>query len=467
MRDQTEPATAHKRHPSTTVEPFLFLVLEANRLGAGGLRVSLAKVDELTIGRGDARSLRKQDDRRRELIVADAKMSTSHATIARRDGVFHLTDGGSTNGTRRNGAEVTSARLADGDHLQLGQTHFIYREIVDEASRGNAGDLDPSSKAREPLGFATLDPLYAKQLARLARVGASPLPTLLLGETGTGKEVLARAIHRLTGRPGPFLAVNCGAIPENLVEAQLFGHVKGAFSGALRDEPGLFRAAAGGTLLLDEIGDLPPASQAALLRVLQEEEVVPVGGSQTIPIDVRVIAATHAPLDQRMAEGSFRRDLYARLAGFVFEAEPLRERIVDLGLLIAGLVEQGRVVPPPRIELDDEVVSAMLRYRWPMNVRELQQCLAAICVLADDDGLVTLKELPSAIADAEPPATEDAESGLTGPSDEALRRDLLGKLAETHGNVSEVARLMGTARRQVQRWLQRLEIDAESFRQRR
>src|SRR5262249_4252107 len=161
------------------------------------------------------------------------------------------------------------------------------------------------------------------------------LSILLLGETGTGKEVLARSLHALSQRPGPFIAVNCGAIPENLVEGQLFGHVRGAFSGALKDEPGLVRAAQGGTLLLDEIGDLPASSQAALLRVLQESEVRPVGSTQTVKVDVRIIAATHRPLESLIKGNAFRHDLYARLAGFRFELAPLRKRKVDLGLLIA------------------------------------------------------------------------------------------------------------------------------------
>src|SRR5262249_24796529 len=154
------------------------------------------------------------------------------------------------------------------------------------------------------------------QLAALARIASMPIPVLLLGESGTGKEVLARAVHTLSGRSGAFVAVNCGGLSASLIESQLFGHVKGSFTGAGRDEPGLVRAADRGTLFLDEIGDLPLAAQAALLRVLQEREVVPVGGARPVAVDLRVVAATHRPLEKMAAKGDFRADLLARLSGY-------------------------------------------------------------------------------------------------------------------------------------------------------
>src|SRR5262249_27731601 len=196
----------------------------------------------------------------------------------------------------------------------------------------------------------------------------TPLSVLLFGETGTGKEVLAGAIHRTSARTGAFVAANCGALPAALVESQLFGHVRGAFTGAVRDGPGFVRAADRGTLFLDEIGDLAPPAQAALLRVLEEYEVVPVGTTRAVHVDVRVIAATHRPLDQMAERGEFRQDLYARLAGFVQRIPPLRERREDLGLLVGGVL--GRNPPRrPHVRLRPGGGPDFFRPPRPPNVR--------------------------------------------------------------------------------------------------
>jgi len=402
--------------------------------------------------------------------VADARMSGQHARIHRQGGptgAWVLTDLGSTNGTWLNGAPLgrdVPAPLADEDVIAVGHSLFLYRALVDDEG-GAAGDRDTADLDSLPPGMATLDPLLARRLTRLERVAASTLSLLLVGETGTGKEVLARAVHTLSGRPGPFVAVNCGAIPHNLVEAHLFGHVRGAFSGAVRDEAGHVRAAQFGTLLLDEIGDLPPSAQAALLRVLQEGEVVPVGSAQPIKVDVRVLGATHRPLEKLVEEGTFRRDLYARLAGYVFALAPLRERICDLGLLLGSFLARGKLTPPASgaLRLHHEAARALLAYDWPMNVRELEQCLRASAVLAEE-GTIQLADLPAAVAAALAEEPEPAPGGAEADArDEALRRDLLVRLSDAQGNVSEVARAMGKARQQVQRWLRRFRIDPEAY----
>jgi transcriptional regulator with PAS, ATPase and Fis domain len=444
------------------VRAFLFLVLEGSRVDAGGIRVALDGVDELTIGRGTERSLERPSKATRALRVPDARMSLLHSRLVRRDGMLWVEDAGSTNQTIVNGTATASKTLADGDVLELGQTLFEYREIVEEAAEG-ARDLDPNGAATSgvPRGLVTLDPAFARRLERLARVAASPLAILMRGETGTGKEVLSRAVHSLSKRQGAFVAVNCGAIPPGLVESHLFGHVRGSFSGATRDEPGLVRAADAGTLLLDEIGDLPLAAQAALLRVLQEGEVLPVGGTKPVAVDVRIVSATHKPLEDLVERGDFRRDLYARLAGYAFTIAPLRERRVDLGLLIASLVRRIEA-PPAGLRIHREAARAMLHYEWPMNVRELDQCLRATSVLAEK-GFVTIGDLPEAIAAAREVASDDDAEARA--SDEELRRELCLRMAEARGNVTEAARAMGKARQQVQRWIRRFGIAPEAFRQ--
>lgn len=456
--ESTERTPSAGRPKRGRVEPYLFVVLEGGRVRGGGARIALFDVAELAVGRGEVRRIERAGDRV-VLNVPDVRMSGTHARVVRRETAYHLEDAGSTNGSIVNGEPSGSHALRDGDVVELGQTLFLYKE-VDEEAQGVARDLDPDPATSLP-GFTTLDPVLARQFERLARVAASPLSLLLMGETGTGKEVLSRAVHQLSKRPGPFAAINCGAIPQTLVESHLFGHTRGAFSGAVKDEIGVVRSAQYGTLLLDEIGDLPAASQAALLRVLQEREVLPVGSTQPVPVDVRIIAATHMPLEELVEKGTFRRDLYARLAGYTFALAPLRERRVDLGLLTASLFAGGKLGDRD-VRIHREALRAMLAYDWPMNVRELEQCLRASIVLADD-GMVTVEDLPAAVARALSAEPIDDDDG-TPERDAELRRELLVRFAEAQGNVSEVARVMGKARQQIQRWVRRFKINPESFR---
>jgi transcriptional regulator with GAF, ATPase, and Fis domain len=259
------------------------------------------------------------------------------------------------------------------------------------------------------------------------------------------------------------VAVNCGALTATLLESQLFGHVRGAFSGALRDEPGLVRAADGGTLLLDEIGDLPLASQASLLRVVQEREVLPVGGVRPSKVDVRIIAATHRPLDQLASRGEFRADLLARLDGFTYALPPLRERREDLGLLVAELL--AAAPPGADVRFTPEAGRALFAYKWPLNVRELQQTLARGVVLSER-GVIDCPHLPAAVVRAlEGPARVPAEDTATdGATDATMRAQLVSLLQDHGGNVSEVARAMGKARIQIHRWAKRWNVNLESYR---
>jgi transcriptional regulator with GAF, ATPase, and Fis domain len=272
------------------------------------------------------------------------------------------------------------------------------------------------------------------------------------------------------------VAVNCGAIPDTLVESELFGHKKGAFSGAAEDRVGLVRSAHGGTLFLDEVGDLPLGSQAALLRVLQEKEVMPVGASRPVPVDTRVVAATHRDLDDMVERGEFRQDLFARLAGFTAELPPLRDRREDLGLLFGSLLARhvGEVGEHPGI--DPVAARALYRYPWPRNVRELDSALATALVLAAGKTL-TLEHLPGEIRaaldarPAQPPPAPVSPAATSGggeiglsAEDRALRDELVSHLRHHAGNVSAVARAMGKDRKQIQRWVKRFGLTPESFR---
>jgi transcriptional regulator with PAS, ATPase and Fis domain len=279
------------------------------------------------------------------------------------------------------------------------------------------------------------------------------VPIELLGESGTGKEVVARALHALSGRAGRLVAVNCGAIAGNLVESELFGSRRGAFSGA-EDRVGHVRTADRGTLLLDEIGDLPLPAQAALLRVLQEGEVVPVGDSVPIAVDVRVIAATHRDLDAKVAAGEFRADLLARLGGLRATLPPLRDRREDLGLILA---EAG-----PRA-LTREAGRALLAHDWPLNIRELRQAIDAAIALAGD-AAIGLEHLPEPVRRAHLQPGDEAAVDALSAEDRAVRDRLVELLREHRGNVAAVARSLGKARPQVHRWLRRFHLDADSYR---
>ena len=281
---------------------------------------------------------------------------------------------------------------------------------------------------------------------------------MVVGESGTGKELVARAIHALSLRSGPFQAVNCAALPMTLLESELFGARKGAFSGAAEDRPGLVRAADRGTLLLDEVADLAAPAQAALLRFLQESEVLPVGATRPIRVDVRVVAAAQADLRSLVAEGRFRADLFARLDAFTVRLPPLRERREDIGLLVAALL---RKLAPERCEelrISPEAALALFRHSWPLNVRELEHSLA-VALTVGRDTTIEADHLPEGIR----VGRSELVPGGDGDRDR-FREELLALLQRYRGNVAEVARAFGKGRMQIHRWARRYDIDLASFR---
>jgi len=468
MDTQTVTA-ASERDPALDVfHPQLVLVIDRAQPLAGGVRHSLASIERVTVGRGPRRSAaRVVEDGHGTLkiLLPDERVSSLHARFERRDGGWHLTDCGSTNGSRVGGRNVRETALADGDVIEIGQALFRYRAAV--ATPVDApGDVDASELRGLPKAFGTLLPWLTRDLETLSRVARSDVSVLLRGETGTGKEVLARAVHGESGRKGPFVAVNCGALPLNLVESLLFGHKRGAFSGAAQDELGLVRTAEGGTLFLDEIGDLGAAAQAAVLRVLQEREVLPLGATRPIATDVRIVAATHRPIEALAASGEFRQDLLARITGFTYAVPPLRDRIDDLGLLVAALLGKIAGERANAMSLTSDLVYAMLGYDWPFNVREVEQRLRTAAILAVDGRI----QLAHVWKDGPPGRSTGRESSSPPPAktlsqeDEALHADLVAKLVEHGGNVTRVGEILGKRRTTVQRWMRRLGIDPDRFR---
>jgi hypothetical protein len=447
-----------RRGGAVAAQPFLFVALEADRPLAGAARYELTGIDEVVIARGpDRAATRSRADgvHRLMLRLPGRSLSSVHARLRRTPEGWQLEDARSTNGTFLDGERTVRASLRPDAIVEVGHSFLLLRELTLPVDRP-AGDLDSRTLAALPPGLGTLVPSIEQGLAELARIARSDVTVVLQGETGTGKELLARAIHTLSGRGGPFVGVNCGALTESLAESQLFGHVRGAFTGALAEAPGFVRAADGGTLLLDEAGDLSRTAQVALLRALQEQEVVPVGSARPHKVDVRFVAATPRPLAELVRADRFRADLFSRLSGFVHLIPPLRNRLEDLGLLVAALLDKMGVTEADHPALTPELGLHLLRHGWPLNVRELEQALRRGWALAPqrviDVGHLRLGGEPQ----PPPPALS--------PEDQALRAQLVESLTETGGNVAEVARRLGKARMQLHRWMKRLAIDPTSFR---
>jgi transcriptional regulator with PAS, ATPase and Fis domain len=269
---------------------------------------------------------------------------------------------------------------------------------------------------------------------------------LITGESGTGKEVVARYIHRLSEREcGPFISINCGALPETLLESELFGHVKGSFTGAVRDKEGLMAAARGGTFLLDEVAEMSPGLQVKFLRALQEREIVPVGATEPVKIDVRIIAATNRDLEQEIRSGHFRSDLYYRLNVITLHIPPLRDRLDDIPLLaeqfLSRLNESRRGARGP-IRLTDEGLAALQRYDWPGNVRELENALERAAILSPGDE-IAVDALPGRVkAPAAQPLVSERAPG--NPTLELVERAyILWVLESEGGNKARAAEVLG------------------------
>jgi transcriptional regulator with GAF, ATPase, and Fis domain len=400
--------------------------------------------------------------RRLTLELPGRFLSSLHARLVKLGDAWVLEDAQSKNGCFVNGERGQRALLRSTDVFEMGHKFFMLVKD-DPTPHDTFRDVDAESSS-ELRGMVTLLPSLASGFASMRRIAPTALSVILAGETGTGKELVSRALHELSTRSGSFVAVNCGALTETLAESQLFGHVRGAFSGAVRDEPGFVRSAQRGTLLLDEIGDLPLATQPALLRVLQEREVVPVGSSSKHDVDVRFVAATHADLGQRVEDGEFRRDLYTRLNGFAMNLPPLRERMADFGTLLSDPLSTSGA----QATLAPEAARALLAYAWPGNIRELDQCVQRALALSSD-GMIRKRDLPLEISEPGRPIPEVLDriaAPSSGWSKDELdhRARLIRELKRHEGNVAGVARAFGKARVQIQRWMKRYDLEAKRFR---
>jgi DNA-binding NtrC family response regulator len=396
----------------------------------------------LTVGRTDDA----------DLALADPAASRVHLRLTPRGQSVEIEDLGSRNGTFLDGRAVAHAQARPNSLVRVGDTLLRIASLTEAFTPADADGPYVAGTA-------------AAQLRRLiSLVGPTPLPVLILGETGTGKEVVARMVHAASRRHGPFIAVNCAALPMALVESELFGHVRGAFTDAGAGRKGLFAAAHGGSLFLDEIGDLPLAAQAKLLRVLEDGLVRPVGSEAAHKVDVRVLSATNRDLSQAVADRAFRGDLLARLAAVEARTPPLRSRPEDLPSLAAFLrARNGQ--PPQRITAD--ALEAMALYAWPQNIRELDNVVRQVALRSPAQ--LDFAELPDRIREVLLTARGTQASSRPLPATVPVpmndpRAELERALRLHRGNVRRASSSLRLARSHVYRLIKRWNLNPDDFR---
>ncbi|MBI5543276.1 MAG: sigma 54-interacting transcriptional regulator [Deltaproteobacteria bacterium] len=390
------------------------------------------------------------------LELPDSWASSQHALLEPTpEGGYQIVDQGSRNGTLVSGQRIQTAPLRDRDLVEIGHTLLCYRRIEERLAR-------PLLAAPEGVRLGptfTRCPELAELVRQLEAIASTREPVLVMGETGSGKEIVARALHELSRRTGAFRAIDCGAIPEGLLESVLFGHRRGAFTGAQEPRTGELVLADGGTLLLDEIANMGEASQAKFLRCLETGLVTPLGTAEGLSTDVRVLAATNRDI---LADGrGFRPDLLSRLTGFVARLPPLRERREDLGVLTRFFLRECGVA---KASIRTAAARRLFCSGFPGNVRQLRAVLRSASVLAGE-GPIELSHLPppeafKAVPDAEATVAADGAAPRPKPGPP----EIVAALERAGGNVVQAARDLSVHPRQLYRWMERAEIDPERYR---
>jgi DNA-binding NtrC family response regulator len=358
------------------------------------------------------------------LITAQADLRTAMEAVNR--GAFHYIQKPFDND------ELIAICRRALEHRQLKAENRVLKQEIQQRER---------SQPVKPIGIS---PAFRDVLHMAETVAPTDSIVLIQGESGTGKEVIARYLHGLSARAGgPFLSINCGALPEGLLESELFGHVKGSFTGAVRDNAGLFAAAAGGSFFLDEIGEMSPATQIKLLRVLQEREAIPVGGTQPVPVDVRLLAATNRDLEDDMRKGRFRSDLYYRLNVIAIHLPPLRERREDIPLLAEAFLARmaaERGTAPKTLAAD--AAAAILAYDWPGNVREMENALERAATLSSG-GTIGAAALPARVTER-PVSPLLVDRPTANPTLDIVERAYILWVLQTEGgNKTRAAEVLG------------------------
>jgi len=379
-----------------------------------------------------------------DVRLAGDQMSRQHAEIVKESAMIVIADLNSMNGTYVDGRRVTRAPIDEGSVVRIGDWVGVLMKLAREQDGAAFQEIIPGYFGG-PRTLAVVEPLR--------KAAASDLAVIIEGETGTGKEGIARATHLWSGRKGPFIAVNCAALPETLAEGELFGYRKGAFTGADRANPGHFQSANGGTLFLDEVSDLPSAIQPKLLRVLEQGEVTPLGESKAVPIDVRVVVATQKPLATLVSEDRFRADLMARLDGLRIRLPPLRSRVEEVPYLFTRrlMIKSG-----PTPGLDAAAIEALCCHRWPLNIREVVNLAKRVVALHSQEKVLKRSQLAALMNVAEPAAkAEPAKAAAPPPNSEPAglttaeredRQRVIDVLDRCAGNQTAAARMLNISR---------------------
>ena len=404
----------------------------------------------LTLGRAPDASIR----------IDDSSVSRLHACL-HVGAVIRVEDLGSANGTRVGGVRLRPNQptpVPPGQVVEIGSSWMMIANAPLSGSITTTGVQEPIALTQpteapdDKDGLVVLDEVMRNLERVVERAAIADISILVLGETGVGKEVLARRIHALSPRADkPFVGLNCAALAASLLESELFGHEKGAFTGAGQAKPGLLETADGGTVLLDEVGEMPLAVQVKLLRVLEERQVLRIGGTRPRPIDVRVLSATNRNLEAEIASGSFRRDLFFRLNSITIEIPPLRQRLSEIEPLarrFAKMAAQRLRLPPP--EIDAEVLVRLRRYQWPGNIRQLRNVMERAVVLAEG-GRITADLLPADtyVGPVPKPSVSASPSPPAASTDDVddERQRILEALDRCAGNQTRAAELLGISRR--------------------
>jgi two-component system response regulator AtoC len=422
---------------------------------SGARLLRLDEGDAITVGRAPSSTV----------VVDDARVSRNHARIGRLGGRVFVRDLHSSNGTQV-GAEVVrgdECPLVDGALLRVGPLQLVItmaRVAPTSGVRNDRAQVDERSLPNLVPGLVVSSASMIELLHTARRVAVSPASVLITGETGSGKELIAEQIHRWSSRAtGPFLRLNCAAVPESLLESELFGYERGAFTGAVQRKVGLLEAANGGSLLLDEIGELPLEAQAKLLRVLEAKVVTRLGSTREVPLDIRVIYATHRDLDADVRAGRFREDLFFRIATFTLKVPPLRERPNDILALTAVFVDEIAIrMGLERSSFTPQAMARLMGYRWPGNVRELRSATEHAVVLAGGQP-IDEAHLPTRIA-GEGEESAPNVGVLKGELDEIERRRVEEALRAEGGNQTRAAVRLGISRRGLIRKLAKYGISS-------
>ena len=376
-----------------------------------------------------------------EIRLESNEVSRRHAEIYRQGPIFVVRDLGSKNGIHVDGERVVHAALSEGQILRISDhICFIEQRDLGVERAGAFGEVGPGLLAGEKL---------AQLLRPLRSVAQRDLPVIISGETGTGKERVARSIHHWSARAGAFHAVNCAALPAATIEGELFGYRKGAFTGAVQPHVGHIRAAHVGTLFLDEIAELPLETQSKLLRIIEDRQVIPMGESRPIDVDIRILCACQRPLQKLVEAGLFRADLHARLAGYTCVLPPLRARIEDVPQLFSAFLKRYSDDEPPLVEA--KLIERLCLYEWPDNVRELELLTRRLVALHGETGRLKASFLPAHML--EQPVSSDLASAPDAGQDRRAHdlERLIKALRHSKGNVTKAALRLGFSRQRAYR----------------